>query len=100
MHPLFEQTGMTPTASVAYRAKAQEARQAFAAKAREKLDANGIPASKDAYETAITEKRNASKLDADGNVVEVTFNWDPDNKVLTKEESGEIVATPTEQFNP
>ena len=100
MNPLFEQLGMTPTASIAYRAKAQEARQEFAAKAREKLTANGVELSKDSYTASITEKRNASKLDADGNVVEITFNWDPNNKTLVKEESGVIVETPTTQFNP
>ena len=100
MNPLFEQRGMTPTAAIAFRAKAQEARQEFAAKARERLAANGIEVSRDSYTNAVTERRNASKLDADGNVVEITFNWDPDNKVLTKEEHGVIVETPTDQFKP
>jgi hypothetical protein len=100
MNPLFEQLGMTPTASIAYRAKAQEARQTFAAKAREKLTANEVEISTNSYTANVTERRNASKLDADGNVVEVSFTWDPNNKVLTKEENGVIVATPTDQFKP
>ena len=98
MNPLLKELGLTPTAAIAFRAKNQEARQAYVAKIQANAAAQEIELSKDAYASAIESRRNASKLDADGNVVEIKFNWDPDNKIVTVEQSGTIVETPTDQF--
>ena len=84
MNPLFKQRGMTPTAAIAYRAKAQETRLAQVAKIKASAEANSISLSRDSYAQAGRARLAAkAKLGSDGNPVATKVVWDPKTKTVS-----------------
>jgi len=78
MNPLFKQRGMTPTAAIAFRAKAQETRLAQVAKIKASAEANSISLSRDGLKNA-----GKAKLGSDGNPVATKVVWDPKTKTVS-----------------
>ena len=84
MNPLFKQRGLTPTAAIALRARAQENRAAFVAKVKEQAEANEVSLSRDAYAQAGRARLAAkAKLGSDGNPVATKVVWDPKTKTVS-----------------
>jgi hypothetical protein len=84
MNPLFKQQGLTPTAAIALRARAQESRAAFVAKVKEQAEANEVSLSRDSYAQAARAKlASKAKLGSDGNPVATKVVWDPKTKTVT-----------------
>ena len=84
MNPLFKQRGLTPTASIAVRAQAQENRAAFVAKVKEQAQTNEVSLSRDSYAQAGRAKFAAkAKLGSDGNPVATKVIWDPKTKTVS-----------------
>ena len=85
MNPLFKQRGMTPTAAIAFRAQAQEARLAQSAKIKASAEANGMSLSRDSFKTAAKAKlASKAKLGSDGNPESTKIIWDPKTKTVTR----------------
>jgi hypothetical protein len=85
MNPLFKQRGMTPTAAIAYRAKAQETRLAQVAKIKASAEANSMSLSRDGLKNAGKAKLAAkAKLGSDGKPESTKVIWDPKTKTVTR----------------
>ena len=83
MNPLFKQRGMTPTAAIAFRARAQETRLEKIAKIKASAEANSISLSRDGYKNAVKAKLASKvKLGLDGNPEK--FVWDKANRTIKK----------------
>ena len=75
---------MTPTAAIAFRANAQEARQTASNNIKEQAAASGMSLSKDSYKNAATAKLNSTaKLGTDGKPVITKFTWDPTTRTVS-----------------
>jgi hypothetical protein len=84
MNPLFKQRGMTPTAAIAYRAQAQEARLAQVAKIKASAEANNVSLSRDGIKNAGKARlAGKAKLGSDGNPVATKVVWDPKTKTVS-----------------
>jgi len=83
MNPLFKQRGMTPTAAIAFRARAQETRLEQIAKIKDSAAANSMSLSRDSYKNAAKAKlASKAKLGSDGNPEK--FVWDKANRTIKK----------------
>jgi len=85
MNPLFKQRGMTPTAAIAFRAKAQETRLAQVAKIKASAEANSVSLSRDGIKNAGKVKlANKAKLGSDGNPESTKVIWNPKTRTVTR----------------
>ena len=85
MNPILKKRGMTPTAAIAFRARAQEIRSEQVAKIKASAEANNISLSRDGYSNAVKAKLSSkAKLGSDGNPELTKFIWNKDTKTVTR----------------
>jgi hypothetical protein len=85
MNPILKKRGLTPTAAIAFRANAQEAQKAKAAKIKAYAEASNVSLSKNMYSNAGKAKlASKAKLGSDGNPESTKIIWNPKTRTVTR----------------